>query len=77
MLKLNTIKAQPGATHKRKRLGRGSVPVTDQLPVRVIRVSWLVRVAVFVQVLKAVRCLFIVVYLSVDLRTLLAAPMQS
>src|ERR1700760_3280174 len=24
MLKLNTIKAQPGATHKRKRLGRGS-----------------------------------------------------
>lgn len=23
MLKLNTIKAQPGATHKRKRLGRG------------------------------------------------------
>lgn len=24
MLRLNTIKAQPGATHKRKRLGRGS-----------------------------------------------------
>lgn len=24
MLQLNTIKAQPGATHKRKRLGRGS-----------------------------------------------------
>src|SRR4029079_11363004 len=24
MLKLNTIKAQPGATHKRKRLGRGA-----------------------------------------------------
>ena len=24
MLKLNTIKAHPGATHKRKRLGRGS-----------------------------------------------------
>src|SRR6476469_3361325 len=24
MLKLNTIKAQPGATHKTKRLGRGS-----------------------------------------------------
>jgi large subunit ribosomal protein L15 len=24
MLKLNTIKAQPGSTHKRKRLGRGS-----------------------------------------------------
>src|SRR6478609_5929874 len=24
MLRLNTIKAQPGATHKRKRLGRGA-----------------------------------------------------